>query len=190
MAESIFFDKKQRFWVGEALEIAETLAEEFFQVDLGDSARFPYDLETLANLRGLEKTRRALAQVCKYEFHKREARVRRGGTEFYRICLQDDQILNKVRTESLSLLKPLILYVVTHELIHVIRFSLDPKRFYLPSKEKRVEEKDVHRSTYEVLRSFKDPQVELLLERYRPWWGEPRGPDPEVPALDKLVKRV
>jgi hypothetical protein len=190
MAESIFFDKKQRLWVGEALEIAETLAGGFFQVDLGDSVRFPYDLQTLANLRGPEKTRRALAQVCKYEFHKRDAGVGRGGTEFYRICLQDDQILRKVLTESLSLLKPLILYVVTHELIHVIRFSLEPKRFYLPSKEKRVEEKDVHRSTYELLRSFRDPQVELLLERYRPWWGGPSGLGPEVPALDNLEKRV
>jgi hypothetical protein len=190
MAESIFFDKKQRRWVGEALEIAETLAGGFFRVDLGDSVRFPYDLQTLANLRGPEKTRRALAQVCKYEFHKRDAGARRGGTEFYRICLQDDQILKKVLTESLSLLKPLILYVVTHELIHVIRFSLEPKRFYLPSKEKRVEEKDVHRSTYELLRSFGDPQVELLLERYRPWWGGPSGLGPEVPALDNLEKRV
>ncbi len=190
MAESIFFDKKQRFWVGEALEIAETLAEGFFHLDLGDSARFPYDLQTLANLRGPEKTRRALAQVCKYEFHKRDSWSRRAGTEFYRICLQDDQILKKVRTESLPLLKPLILYVVTHELIHVIRFSLDPQRFYLPPKEKRTEEKDVHRSTYELLRSFRDPQVELLLERYRPWWGEPSGPGPEGPALDNLEKRV
>jgi hypothetical protein len=190
MAESIFFDRKQRFWVGEALEIAETLAQDYFQVDLGDFVRFPYDLQTLANLRGLEKTRRALAQVCKYEYHKRHTRLRRGGSEFYRICLQDDQILNTVRTESLSLLKPLVLYVVTHELIHVIRFSLDPKRFYLNPKEKKVEEKDVHRETYELLRSFKDPQVELLLERYRPWWGESSGLHPEVQALDKLGERV
>ena len=190
MAESIFFDKKQHFWVGEALEIAETLAEDYFQVDLGDSMRFPYDLQTLANLRGLEKTRRALAQVCKYEYQKRDTRLRRRGAEFYRICLQDDQILNAAQTESLSLLKPLVLYVVTHELIHVIRFSLDPRRFYLNPREKEVEEKDVHRKTYELLRSFEDPQVELLLERYRPWWGESRGPDLGVSPLDKLVERV
>ena len=190
MAESRFFDKKQRFWVGEALEIAESLAEGFFQVDLGDSSRFPYDLQTLANLKGPEKTPLALAQVCKYEFHKRDKWAERGGTEFYRICLQDDQILKKIRTESLSLLKPLVLYVVTHELIHVIRFSLDPKRFYLSSEEKRGEEKDVHRSTYELLRSFRDPQVELLLEHYRPWWGERNGPGPEVSALDNLEKHV
>jgi len=186
MAESIFFNKKHHFWVGEALEIAETLAEDYFQVDVRDFERFPYDLQTLASLKGQEKTRRALAQVCKYEYQNRKALFRHGGNEFYKICLQDDKILDTVRTESLSILKPLLLYVVTHELIHVIRFSMDPKRFYLHSQEKRIEERDVHRKTYELLRSFTDPQVELLLERYRPWWGDLSKRDLEMPTLDKF----
>jgi len=177
MAESIFFDKRQSFWVGEALEIAETLAEDYFRVDLENVEHFPYDLQTLANLRDQEKTHHALAQVCKYEYHKREARLKLRGNEFYRICLQDDKILNTVRTETPSLLKPLLLYVVTHELIHVVRFIMDPNRFYLNPREKRIEERDVHRKTYELLSSVKDPEVGLLLERYRPWWGEVSGPD-------------
>jgi hypothetical protein len=73
MAESLFFDKKQCHWVGEVLETAETLAGNHFQVDLEDAERFPYDLQTLANLRRREKTRRALAQVCKYEYQKKKA---------------------------------------------------------------------------------------------------------------------
>ena len=171
MAESLFFDEKQCSWVGEVLELAETLAENHFQVDLDDSERFPYDLRTLANLKRQEKTRRALAQVCKYEYQNKKALIRNGGKEFYRICLQDDRILNMVRTEGDFLLRPLLLYVVTHELIHVIRFSMAPHRFYFHSEEKRVEERDVHCKTYEVLRSFRDPEVDLLLERYRTWWG-------------------
>ena len=171
MAQSLFFDKKQCHWVGEVLEIAETLAGNYFRVDLEDAERFPYDLQTLENLKRQEKTRRALAQVCKYEYQNKKALFRDGGKEFYRICLQDDKILNTVRTEGHPLLKPLLLYVVTHELIHVIRFSMEPKRFYLPSKEKKIEEREVHCKTYELLRSFGDPQVDLLLERYRPWWG-------------------
>ncbi len=171
MAQSLFFDKKQCHWVGEVLEIAETLAGNYFQVDLEDAERFPYDLQTLENLKRQEKTRRALAQVCKYEYQNQKALFRHGRKEFYRICLQDDKILNTVRTESHSFLKSLLLYVVTHELIHVIRFSMEPKRFYLPSKEKGIEEREVHCKTYELLRSFGDRQVDLLLERYRPWWG-------------------
>jgi hypothetical protein len=170
MAESLFFDKKQCNWVGEVLEIAETLTGNYFQVDLEDVGRFPYDLRTLANLRHQEKTRRALAQVCKYEYQNKKTPFRDGGKEFYRICLQDDKILNTVRADGQSLLEPLLLYIVTHELIHVIRFSMEPKKFYLHSKEKKIEERDVHCKTYELLRSLRDPQVDLLLERYRPWW--------------------
>ena len=172
MAESIIFDKKQRFWIREALEIAETAAGSYFQVDLADSERFPYDLETLANLKGLEKTHRALAQVCKYEYRKKELPLTPQGNEFYRICLQDDKILNTVRMEPPSLFKPLLLYVITHEIIHVVRFSLDPLKFHLNFKEKKIEERDVHRTTYEILKSFSDPKVEVLLEHYRPWWAE------------------
>ena len=187
MAESIFFNNQQRLWVGEALEIAESLAEDYFQINLGNLEQFPYDLQTLANLQSQEKTRRALAQVCKYAYHKRTPPLKRGTKEFYRICLQDDKILNTVRAEtsSLALLRPLLLYVVTHELIHVIRFSVDPRRFFLRPEEKRVEEKDVHRMTYELLKSFADPQVGLWLERYRPWW-EKYGTDAELSVLDKF----
>ena len=191
MAESLFFNSKQRLWVGEALEIAESLAEDYFQVSLKNLEQFPYDLQTLANLQSREKTRRALAQICKYEWSKRTPPLQRGAKELYRICLQDDKILDTVRAEtsSLALLKPLLLYVVTHELIHVIRFSLDPQRFFLRPEEKRVEEKDVHRITFELLKSFEDPQVGLWLERYRPWW-EKCGLDAEPSALDKFCQRA
>jgi hypothetical protein len=191
MAESLFFNRKQRLWVGEALEIAESLAEDYFQVHLGNLEQFPYDLQTLAHLQSQEKTHRALAQVCKYEYRKKTPPVKPSTKAFYRICLQDDKILNTVRTEtsSLSLLKPLLLYIVTHELIHVIRFSLDPQRFFLRPEEKRVEEKDVHRMTHELLKSFADPQVGLWIERYRPWW-EKYGPDVESSTLDKFYQRT
>ncbi|MBU1208257.1 MAG: hypothetical protein KKH04_15230 [Proteobacteria bacterium] len=191
MAESLFFNSKQRLWVGEALEIAESLAEDYFQVNLGNLGQFPYDLQTLANLQSQEKTRRALAQVCKYEWSKRTPPLKRGTKEFYRICLQDDKILDTVRTEtsSLSLLKSLLLYIVTHELIHVVRFSMAPQRFFLRPEEKRAEEKDVHRMTYELLKSFADPQVGLWAERYRPWWGK-CGLEAEPSVLDKFCHRA
>ncbi len=189
MAETYFFDKEQRLWVGEALEIAESLAEGYFEVNLGNLEQFPYDLQTLANLNSQEKTRKALAQVCKYESSETAPPLKRRTKEFYRICLQDDKILNTVwaETSSLALLKPLLLYVVTHELIHVIRFSVEPQRFFLQPEDKMVEEKDVHRMTYELLKSFQDPQIGLWLERYRPW-REIYAPRAEMCALDKLCQ--
>jgi len=168
MAASILFDRKQRFWVGEALETSENLAERFFRVDLEDYDRFPFDLQTLAHLRGPEKTRQALAQVCKYEYKKEEVYQKVKKKSFYRICLQDDKILETASKDAASILKPLLLYIVAHELIHVIRFSLEPGKFHLNPKERKREEKDVHRMTYDLLKSVKDPKIGILLERYRP----------------------
>jgi hypothetical protein len=170
MAQSAIFDRRQKSWVGEALEIAETLAGEYFEVDLNDFERFPYDLQTLANLQGPEKTRRALAQVCKYEYQNPNRPPKITPKEFYRICLQDDRILDRTQKETPEILRPLLLYVISHELIHVIRFSMDPGKFHLNLKEKRIEEKNVHRMTYELLKTFKDPWVEFLLHHYRRWW--------------------
>jgi hypothetical protein len=186
---SSFFNSQQREWVGEALEKAETLVGGHFQIDLADLDRFPYDVCTLAALRRHEKTRRALAQVCKYEVRRETEAFHPRRREFYRICLQDDKILNTTQTEPPDILKALLLYVVTHEIIHVTRFSLEPGRFYLDSKEKGIEEKYVHRMTYEILKSFADPYIEPLLERYRPWWGESRS-EAQEPGLDNTGRRV
>ncbi len=162
------FDRRQRFWVREALERSEDLAERFFQVDLEDNERFPFDLQTLAYLQGPEKTRQALAQVCKYEYKKEELSRRVTKKSFYRICLQDDKILKTASEDAASILKPLLLYIVAHELIHVIRFSIDPGKFHLSPRERKDEEKSVHRMTYELLKSINDPLNDILLERYRP----------------------
>lgn len=165
MAQSLFFSRRQRSMVGEALHQAEHLAGEFFGVDLRNPARFPYDLETLINLQGLEVTHRALAQVCLYEYRRRVSPAKQA---FYRICLQDHKILDAVRKEGQRKLPPLLLYVIAHELIHVIRFSLDPGRFHLRPEEKRIEEREVHRLTYDLLRRNKDSRLELILDRFRP----------------------
>ena len=100
MATSTFFDRKQRFWVGDALETAEELAEKYFQVDLEDCERFPFDVQTLIQLRREEKTARALAQVCKYEYQKAVKFQHARRKSFYRICLQDDKILETVKKDK------------------------------------------------------------------------------------------
>ncbi len=167
-----FFTKQQRLWVGEALEIAESLAEANLKIDLTDSAKYFYDLRTLINLQGAEKTDRALAQVCKYEYLRTKSFRAKKSRDFYRICLQDDKILKAAAWESPLFLRALIIYVITHELIHVIRFSENPRIFHLQIKEKRAEEKGVHRLTYNLLKGLPEPELDELLERYRPMWDE------------------
>ncbi len=185
MAQRLLFDRRQRGWVGDALEIAEGLAGDYFKIDLANHDQFPFDLETLENLAEPEKTHRALAQVCKYKYEKRKCQRKISPREFYRICLQDDKILSRVRVETEELLRPLLLYVITHELIHVIRFSMEPTKFHLGLEGKKLEEKSVHRMTHEVLESIRDPNVETLLERYRPHWEGEKSHETKPLILDK-----
>ncbi|HSR13430.1 MAG TPA: hypothetical protein VLS90_18435 [Thermodesulfobacteriota bacterium] len=177
MAESLVFNRRQRLWVGEILGSAESLVGGYFQLDFGDLERFPYDLRTLAKLGENEKTGDALAQICKYEVRKKhDSGIPK--KEFYRICLQDDKILNAVEAETPSLFRPLVLYILTHELIHVATFSLEPEKFYLAPDEKGAEETRVHRTTYDILKGIPDPCLEPLLDHYRPWReGAPRVHD-------------
>jgi hypothetical protein len=156
--------------VGEALQLAEGLTEQFFGVDLRDSRRFPYDLRTLANLHEQEKTRRALAQVCKYQSREGSVVVPVTKKEFYRICLQDNRILETTKNDHPLLLRPLLLYIITHELIHVVRFSMEPQKFHLDASQRNWEEEFVHRTTHEILQSVRYPQMEYILERYRACW--------------------
>jgi len=172
MAQTLLFNKRQRLLVKESLERAEALTEDYFQVDLSDYDKFPFDVETLENLEGHERTNQALAQICKYEYLKFDWRKKKKNWQFYRICLQDDKILSRAQAESGSLLGPLLLYIATHELIHVILFSIEPEKFHLTEREREVEEKRVHRITFEILEQLRDPRVEVLLRYYRPWREE------------------
>ncbi len=183
-----FFTKKQRLWVGEALEIAEFLAEANLKVDLTDSAKYFYDLRTLINLQGAEKTDRALAQVCKYEYLRAKSFRAKRSRDFYRICLQDDKILKAAAWESPFFLRALIIYIITHELIHVIRFSENPRIFHLQIKEKRAEEKGVHRLTYNLLKGLPEPELNELLKRYRSIWDDEAPP--QEGCLNPLTKSL
>ncbi len=69
--------------------------------------------------------------------------------DFYFICLNKDKIFRKKN----PFLKELLLYILTHELVHLVRFIRYESSFY--SKDKWEEEKRVHLLTKKVLKDFK-----------------------------------
>jgi len=68
--------------------------------------------------------------------------------DFYIICLNKNKIFNK----KTPFLKELLLYILTHELIHLVRFIRYESNFY--SKYKWEEEKIVHNLTKKALKDF------------------------------------
>ena len=94
------------------------------------------------------------------------------GLHFYRICLQDDRILDAVeRANSFIRLSPLLLYIAAHELVHVIRFERGEGNFDASEEQKSEEEEKVHRITRNLLKPMTDPDLNLVLDcfsnRYR-----------------------
>mgnify|MGYP006974901642 CR=1 FL=1 len=85
--------------------------------------RARYDILTLEGLEDEEISSHALALVAKYHGCHRDRVLKSAFFDFYRICVQDHNILKALDTcLDLSLL-PLLLYIITHELVHVVRFS-------------------------------------------------------------------
>jgi hypothetical protein len=71
--------------------------------------------------------------------------------DFYRVCLQDHNILKTLEASPDLSLFPMLLYVITHELVHVIRFSQFLALFEAAEAEKAREETLVHQLTQKIL---------------------------------------
>jgi hypothetical protein len=124
---------------------------------------------TLAELGARERARGALAQLVVYE------RQRSGGPEhLYRICLQDDVFLRRVEEEGGGeWLLALLTYVLTHELVHVVRFQRAEQSFQAPRRTRRREEDVVHSITLQLL---EDAGAPPRWQRLREIYGNPVVP--------------
>jgi hypothetical protein len=58
---------------------------------------------------------------------------------------------------------------VTHELIHIVRFSKFLQRFDASPSEKRSEEKRVHESTHQILHPVQLSGMTAVLDFYKRW---------------------
>jgi hypothetical protein len=87
------------------------------------------------------------------------------GFDFYRVCLQDNIILDAVeRANTFIKFSPLMLYIAVHELIHVLRFSNGAIDFNAPQEEKEQEEKIVHNLTRSALQPVKEKDMKIVLD--------------------------
>ena len=135
-----FFNLEQISLAGRTFSQAEKMAGRYFGIGPVEWKERRYDVKTLAFLEKHEVREGAFAHLCKYQSRKKS-----GGAErdfhFYRICLQDDRILDAVkRAHSFIRLPSLLLYIAVHELVHVIRFDRGEGDFDAPEEEKSDEE--------------------------------------------------
>lgn len=161
------FNKAQVPVVARAFNDAEKLVSRHFRLSEDDLRKNKYDVKTLAFLEQHEVKDGAFAHLCKYSYEKPSDLRPDGheGFDFYRVCLQDNIILDAVdRANSFIKFSPLILYIAVHELIHVLRFSNGAIDFAAPPEEKEQEEKIVHNLTRSTLQPVKHNDLEIVLE--------------------------
>lgn len=156
------FDSLQLRIVRSARERAERLVSDYYRVAPREWQRMPYEVKTLRALRSSEVTNQGLAQTICYEFKKQTGQhiLRQG--DLYRICLQDDRILRAADAVDVEL-GPLLTYVLTHELIHVVRFGQQLQAIDLPDPLRRDEELKVHKTTKSILTAASDVELDRVL---------------------------
>ena len=168
-----YFSPSEIVNVDEAAQIAEELVNNYFKMSTGQWLKNKYDIKTARDLAVHEHVEGPFAQVIKYEARKTPALLSSSSYTLYRICLQDHTILSTIKKHNL-LLEPFLLYILTHELVHVIRFSKYKHR-YENRNEADVslnEERQVHMFTYEILKPCKFKGIKEVFQFYGEWIRE------------------
>lgn len=151
----------------QSIHIAEELLSEHYKISTSQWKRYRYDIQSLKDLQKEEITDMAFAQIYRYAQSPHE-RLRGSETgDYFKICLQDHVIRRAVERDLSIHLFPLSLYIVTHELVHVIRFAKFLQRFDSTTAEQEVEEGRVHALTYQLLESCKIPGLSEVLSAFR-----------------------
>ena len=150
MEPAQYFHQDHKELLKEAAVIAEEVTSDFFKLSPCHWRRARYDILTLEALRAEEISSHALALVAKYDGCHKDRLLRSAAFDFYRVCLQDHNILKTLQHVD-YLMFPLLLYIVTHELVHIVRFSQFLALFEAPEEHKQEEERRVHRLTQKIL---------------------------------------
>lgn len=160
------FHAEDMMILSEALDIAEDQTGDFYKFSSGQWKRHRYDVKTLSQLRRHEVSQDVFALLQR---HTRTKCGAEGGCrvhDFYFICLQDHRILGALKRDKKLELLPLLVYVFTHELVHIVRFCNFSQRFDVSAKDREREEQIVHATTYEVLKSISLPKLDYILDSY------------------------
>ncbi len=160
------FQSENMSAVSEALAIAEDKTGDFYKFSFGQWKRHHYDVKTLTHLNNNEIITHAFALLNKGARVVSNFDSKTKKRDFYFICLQDHQILKALRRDNRLGLLPLLVYIFTHELVHVVRFCNFFQRFEIFGEGRDMEERIVHDTTFGILKDLSLPQLDYVLESY------------------------
>jgi hypothetical protein len=159
--------------VNQSVELAEELVSDHYKLSTSQLSRLNYDIKTLQELTSEEIVADHFAQIVRYAAKRKDTLLDTSVKDFYKICLQDHAILATVNQNSELNLLAFVLYIVSHELIHVIRFRHFLQHFDAPVNERLSEEIRVHAETHDVLNRIKIDGLQPVLNFYQNWRKPP-----------------
>ncbi len=155
--------------VNNTVSMAEELVSNHYKMSASQWLRPKYDVKTLVDLVPEEIVNGPFAQIVRYEGHRKNTALGSGVFDYYKICLQDHAI-HAVLEDSLYMkLFPFCLYIITHELIHIVRFSKFLQNFHAAPQEKLNEERRVHENTHQILHQIQVSGISAVLKFYHKW---------------------
>ncbi|BBO72398.1 hypothetical protein DSCA_63280 [Desulfosarcina alkanivorans] len=163
------FGNKEITIVNNAVAMAEELVSNHFKMSASQWLRPKYDVETLTDLTDEEIVDGPFAQIIRYEGKLKGGVLGSSAYDFYKICIQDHAILSTLRMHPEMALSPFALYVVTHELVHIVRFSRFLQNFKASDNEKLDEERRVHAITHDILIPVNIQGLDAVLDFYSTW---------------------
>ena len=165
-----YFNENHLSVVGDALDIAEDMTSNYFKLSLLHWRRNRFDIKTLSSLFGEEIKDNVFALLKKHiSDGNAEIEPLNKRYELYLIYLQDHHILQALQRDSNIKLLPLLAYILTHELVHIVRFCKFQVRFDTQDVNERIEEKKiVNHTTYEILKQLSLPHLSYILGSYNP----------------------
>lgn len=163
------FDADQMTTVNYAVGVAEEMVSNYYKFSWSQMRQLNYDIKTASQLAPYEIVDAHFAQIVRYRARKKDSLLETEAEDFYLICLQDHAILSTLDRFSQLGLYPFMLYIVCHELIHVVRFRRFLQHFHVPAEERQLEEIRVHHATREMLKKSSMDNLEPVFEFYGKW---------------------
>jgi hypothetical protein len=148
-----------------ASALAESLTQDFFGLGKNEWALNPYGIFTIREVDTALFMEDVFAQVIRYQGRPGSKRAQPRKDSFA-IVLQDPNILQALLRSTGHSLWTIGLFVLTHELVHIVRFRKFNTDFCAPEADRDREEKVVQGITGEILAGVSN--TDNLLNFYRP----------------------
>jgi len=167
-----FFNESELEQVATAALRAEEMVYNYFKLSSSQWLKNRYDIKTARDLLPHERVEGPFAQVLKYEGRRQDLSLGSSVFSLYHVCIQDPAIISLIAEKPHIGLEPFLLYILVHELVHVVRFARFEHR-YENACEAEVtleEEKKVHGITHDIIAPQTVPGVSQVIEFYVKWY--------------------